>query len=132
MALFGFCTEDERDLFRLLLAASGVGPKLALAVLGTLRPDEVRRAVMAEDSDALTAVPGIGKRSAQRIVLDLRARLDLPEAEVAAGGVLSEVRQALENLGYQATEIRAAVEGLDAEGDLESELRSALRRLGRR
>jgi Holliday junction DNA helicase RuvA len=133
MSLFGFCSEDERDLFRVLLGASGVGPKLALAMLGSLRPTELRRAVVTEDVDALTLVPGIGKRSAQKLVLELRARLELPEAEMLGGGsALAEVRDALEGLGYQAAEIREALNGLPADGEIEDLLRGALQRLGRR
>jgi Holliday junction DNA helicase RuvA len=134
LALFGFAAEDERDLFRVLLGASGVGPKLALAVMGTLDPAELRRAVLTEDTDALTAVPGIGKRSAQKLVLDLRSRLQLPEAEAilsGGGSALSEAREALEALGYQAAEIREALEGLDREEPVESLVREALRRMGR-
>ena len=133
MALFGFCTGDERDLFRVLLGASGVGPKLALAMLGSLRPAELRRAVVTEDVDALTVVPGIGKRSAQKLVLELRARLELPEAEMlGSGSVLAEVREALEGLGYQAAEIREALRELPPDGEVEDLLRGALQRLGRR
>jgi len=134
MALFGFSAEDERDLFRVLLGASGVGPKLALAVLGTMTPTELRRAVLAEDTDALTAVPGIGKRSAQKLVLDLRARLQLPEAEAifdGGGSGLAEAREALEALGYQPAEIRAALEDAAPDDPVEELVRAALRKLGR-
>ena len=133
LALFGFAAEDERDLFRVLLGASGVGPKLALAMLGSLRPAELRRAVVTEDVDTLTVVPGIGKRSAQKLVLELRARLELPEAEMlGSGSVLAEVREALEGLGYQAAEIREALRELPPDGEVEDLLRGALQRLGRR
>ena len=132
MALFGFPAEEERDLFRVLLGASGVGPKLALAVLATMRPAELRRALVSEDVDALTSIPGIGKRSAQKLILELRARLDLPDVEITAGGTaLSEVRQALEGLGYQPAEIREALAGSESEGAVEDLLRAALQRLGR-
>jgi len=133
VALYGFATAEERDLFRILLGATGVGPRLALAVLGTLRPSALRRAIVTADADALTAVPGVGKRTAQRLILDLRARLEMPELEEVPGaGSLAEVRGALEGLGYQAAEIRQALEGLPAEGEVEVLLRSALQRLGRR
>jgi len=132
LTVYGFGAEDERDLFRILLGASGVGPKLALAILSTLTPVEVTTAVLSEDTDTLTSVSGIGKRSAQKLILDLRSRLELPE--VAGGGSetsLGEVRVALEGLGYQASEIREALEGLDASAAVESLLRTALQRLGR-
>jgi Holliday junction DNA helicase RuvA len=131
LALFGFPSGDERDLFRVLLGASGVGPKVALAILATLPPPALRRAVLADDTATLTTVPGIGPRTAQRLVIDLRARLDLPDGEVVGGGsVLAEVRGALEGLGYQASEIREALAGLDGAGDAADLLRAALQRLG--
>ena len=93
VALFGFPSAEERDLFRVLLGASGVGPRLALAVLGTLRPTELRRAILTADADALTMVPGVGKRTAQRLILDLRARFEMPDLEEVPGaGSLAEVR----------------------------------------
>ncbi len=133
MALYGFPTADERDLFRILLGASGVGPRLALALVGAMRPADLRRAIATADADALTVVPGVGKRTAQRLILDLRARLEMPELEeMPAAGSLAEVRAALEGLGYQPAEIRQALEGLPGEGETEALLRSALQRLGRR
>ena len=132
MALYGFAAEEGRDLFRDLIGASGVGPKLALAILATLTPEQLRAALAAEDVDTLTTVPGIGKRSAQKLVLDLRARLAMPEGElVAAGGSVSDVRSALEGLGYATAEIREALDGLDTTQPHESLLRSALQKLGR-
>jgi Holliday junction DNA helicase RuvA len=131
LALFGFPSPDERDLFRVLLGASGVGPKVALAILATLPPAALRRAVLSEDTATLTTVPGIGPRTAQRLVIDLRARLELPDGELVGGGsVLAEVRGALEGLGYQAAEIREALAGLDGAGDAADLLRAALQRLG--
>lgn len=132
MALFGFGAADERDLFRVLLGASGVGPRLAMAVLGTLRPDELRRAVLTEDTAALTTVPGIGKRSAQKLVLELRARFEMPDALPQSGTAAAEAREALEALGYQAAEIREALDTADSEATVEQLVRDALRRLGSR
>ena len=84
LTLFGFAADDERDVFELLQTASGVGPRLALAMLAVFTPDELRRAVAAEDITALTRVPGIGRKGAQRIVLELAGRLGSPG--VAAAG----------------------------------------------
>ena len=75
MALYGFTSESERQLFRMLITASGVGPKMALAVLGSSTADELRRIIVTEDVDSLTLVPGIGKRTAQKLILDLRPKL---------------------------------------------------------
>lgn len=130
LALFGFATVQARDLFRELITVNGVGPKLALAILATLTPDRLRMALVSEDVDALVAVPGIGKRSAQKLILDLRARLDL-EPVLSGGGALAEVRDALEGLGYGSPEIRDVLSGLDADGRVDDLLRSALQRLGR-
>ncbi len=131
LSLFGFAHEDQRELFRLLLGVSGVGPKVALAILGTMSTNELRTAVLTEDVDALTLVPGIGKRSAQKLMLELRPKLDLPDAELpSAGGAVAEVREALEGLGYQAQEIRTAMHDLDTDAPVEDMLRTALQRLG--
>jgi len=132
MALFGFSTEDQRDLFRLLLGISGVGPKVALAILGTMTPDDLRRAVLTDDAAALTAVPGIGKRSAQKLLLELRPKLEVPDTELApSNSPLAEVRSALEGLGYQGDEIRMALAELPEGAEVESLLRTALQTLGR-
>lgn len=132
MSLFGFAGEDQRDLFRVLLGVSGVGPKVALAILGTMTPDDLRRAVLTEDAAALTAVPGIGKRSAQKLMLELRPKLELPDAELApSDSPLAEVRAALEGLGYQSDEIRVAMADLPDTDEVESLLRHALQELGR-
>lgn len=132
LALFGFPDEDQRDLFQLLLGVSGVGPKVALAILGTMSPDDLRRAVVTEDADALTLVPGIGKRSAQKLMLELRPKLDMPEADLpSSGSTVAAVREALEGLGYQSPEIREALRDLPADLGVEDMLRTALQRLGR-
>lgn len=132
LALYGFATADERDVFQVLIGVSGVGPKLALAILATLRPDELRNVVFTEDVAALTSVPGIGSRSAQKLLLELRPKLDVPDAPLPAGTALAEVREALEGLGYQSAEIRDVLRDIPAEGSVEGSLRQALQELGRR
>lgn len=132
MALYGFLTESERDVFRLLLGASGVGPRVALSILSTMDPVELRRAVGTDDAAALTLVPGIGKRTAQKLILELRPRLTLPDGELpGTTGPLTEVREALEGLGYQAAEIRQVLAGLPTDAPVEQILKSALQELGR-
>lgn len=131
MSLFGFTSLDQRDLFRLLIGVSGVGPKVAMAILGTMTTDDLRRAVATDDVAALTAVPGIGKRSAQKLLLELRPRLELSEAVVGSSGAMAETRAALEGLGYQPDEIRAAMRELSADLPVEELLRRSLQQLGR-
>jgi Holliday junction DNA helicase RuvA len=131
MSLFGFTSLDQRDLFRLLIGVSGVGPKVAMAILGTMTTDDLRRAVATDDVAALTAVPGIGKRSAQKLLLELRPRLELSDAVVGSSGAMAETRAALEGLGYQPDEIRAAMRELSADLPVEELLRRSLQQLGR-
>jgi Holliday junction DNA helicase RuvA len=134
MAMFGFPTEQERDLFRLLLGASGVGPKVALAICATLEPGALQRAVMTDDVETLQTVPGIGKRSAQKLILELRPRLEIPDGDLpgSEAGGLAQVREALEGLGYQPSEIKGVLSQLPGEGPVEGLLRDALRMLGQR
>jgi len=130
LVLYGFATADERSLFDMLVKVTGVGPKFALAILSVLQPDAFRRAVLAGDTDALTIVPGIGKKVASRLVLDLRDKLG-GEAELPAGP-LSEVREALLALGLSAQEARQAMGGLeDGSRPVEELLREALQVVGR-
>ncbi len=133
MTLFGFPGEEERDLFRVLLGVSGVGPKVALAILSALRPGELRSAVAVEDAEALTVVPGVGKRSAQRLILELRPKLAAAEAELdPASSPLGALREALRGLGYGAGEIREVVSSVPGDLPLEEQLRRALQELGGR
>ena len=131
LALYGFGVGDDRDLFRLLLGVSGVGPKVALAILSTMDADELRRVVASEDAAALTAVPGIGKRSAQKLLLELRPRLELPDGEIDPTGSRSEVRAALEGLGYQPDEIGGALRDLPDDLPVEDLLKRSLQSLGK-
>jgi holliday junction DNA helicase RuvA len=124
LTLYGFGSEDERNTFELLQTASGVGPRLALAMLGVLTPDALRRAVATEDLAALTAVPGIGKKGAQRIVLELAGRLGAA-GDVEIGGSVGpapvqatwrdQVRAGLVNLGWQARDADAAIAAIEPE-----------------
>jgi Holliday junction DNA helicase RuvA len=116
LALYGFLTMEERRAFELLLGAVGVGPKLALAILGVHNPEALWRAVSAGDADALTLVPGVGKKGAQRLLLELKGKLGAdtfePVAEGAARPIYAEVREALGALGYAPAEVKAALEAL--------------------
>jgi Holliday junction DNA helicase RuvA len=132
MALFGFASSDDRDLFRLLLGVSGIGPKVGLAILSTMGADDLRRVVATDDVAALTAVPGIGKRSAQKLLLELRPKLDVADAGLQATGPLSEARGALEGLGYQPDEISEALRQLPPDLPVEELVRRSLQALGKR
>jgi len=139
MTLYGFSTIEQRDLFSVLLGVGGIGPKGALAVLSVYSPEAFRKALVTEDLDALTLIPGVGKKTAARMILELREKLALPELEVVPGGngkraVLVEVKGALLNLGYTPAEARSAMESLPQDRDgssLEDLLKMALKELVR-
>jgi len=136
LVLYGFQQAEERRCFEALLGAHGVGPALALAVLAVLGPDALRRAVLEDDIAMLSSVPGIGKKTAMRLVIDLKSRLEVPERDlVAAGGTerastaRAEVRAALGELGYSPEEVRRAMEGVREELAVEELLRRVLQEL---
>lgn len=134
MVLYGFLTREERDTFEALIAASGVGPKLALAILSVLSPAALRRAVAEADLDALICVPGVGKRTAQKLMIELATRLEVLDLDLTDGpaerpGARAEARAALAELGYHTDEIRAALADLADDQPAEGMLKDALRRL---
>ena len=144
LTLFGFGTDDERNVFDLLQTASGIGPRLALAMLSVHSPDALRRAVAAEDIKALTMVPGVGTKGAQRIVLELKDRLGAPgdlvsgpaaPGRAAAPSWRDQVQTGLMNLGWSARDAETAVAAVEAESgeipDVSTALRAALRKLSR-
>ncbi len=124
--LYGFPTRDERACFEALLRATGVGPALALAITAVLTPVALRAAVVDGDLDALCGVPGVGKKTAARLLIELKSRFDGGGTDVVAAvvangagpgsGPLRSVREALVGLGYSADEIKAALAGLPAGG----------------
>lgn len=111
LALFGFATEAEKRVFESLLSVSGVGPKVALQLCSAFSPEAFRRALVTGDIDAISSVPGIGKKTAQRIVIDLKEKLELPDLELVGSipDTLAKARSALENLGYSSGEVRAVL-----------------------
>ncbi|HWE56287.1 MAG TPA: Holliday junction branch migration protein RuvA [Acidimicrobiales bacterium] len=145
IVLFGFPTREERVCFEALIGAHGVGPAVALALLSVHSPAALQRAVMSDDIDALTLVPGIGRKTAARLIVELKSKLeadlDGTGLEVVtlngnghgppdpAAAVRADVRNALAALGYGADEIRQALVGLPADGTVEDHLRLALRDL---
>jgi holliday junction DNA helicase RuvA len=132
MVLYGFASTDERDSFDALTGVTGVGPKVALAFLSTLAPDTLRRAVASGDVAALTVVPGVGKKVAQRVVIDLRDRFGGEGELDEPTGPIADVREALRSLGLTPQEASTAISGLEADGrEVEDLLRDALQRVGR-
>lgn len=142
--LYGFATKEERLCFEALLGAHGVGPSLALSILTVFSPVELHRTLAADDVDALTKVPGVGKKTATRLIVDLKSRLDLPLVDLAAisertsgtasaipaAGAHADVRDALINLGHPPDVIRRVLAELPAEGDASVLVREALRLVG--
>jgi Holliday junction DNA helicase RuvA len=148
LTLYGFVSRDERDCFEALIGAHGVGPALALAILSVHAPPPLRLILADGDLEALMLVPGVGRKTAARLLIELKSRLDLPDddasaqaaAAVAADGTngngngsvstRAEVRAALGALGYEPDEVHHALRDLPADKGVEDLLRSALRLLG--
>ncbi|GAC82870.1 Holliday junction ATP-dependent DNA helicase RuvA [Gordonia paraffinivorans NBRC 108238] len=140
MTLYGFTEPDARALFALLQTVTGVGPRLAMATLAVLEPDALRRALAESDTKALTSVPGIGKRVAERLCVELRDKVDRPAGEpaaggaVAGGGVRDQVAEALVGLGFTAAHAEKAVAAVLADtpdADASTALRRSLTLLGK-
>ena len=141
LALFGFPSRDERDCFEALIGAHGVGPALALAILSVHRPADLRRVLDDGDLDALTLVPGVGRKTAARLLIELKSRLDSTADEMAVavaatgangngnGSVRADLREALVALGYDADQVRPVLRQLPPEGEIQELLRAALRLL---
>ncbi len=140
LVLYGFPSADERVAFEALLGTHGIGPAVALNILSVHSPPALRRAVATDDVDGLMLVPGIGKKTAARLLLELKSRLDIDLPSETAFVVVgsdgdtgpsarNEVRNALAALGYGIDEVREAVRSLPEDGTVEDLLRSALRQL---
>jgi holliday junction DNA helicase RuvA len=153
IVLYGFAHDDERRCFEVLLGSHGVGPALALAIMAVLSPAALSTAVLEDDLDTLCGVPGVGRKTAARLLIELKSRLDLPDLSVELVGVgasvgggsgdpgsparaartpRSEARAALGELGYAPEEIRGALDGLRDDVGVEEMLRLALRELAGR
>lgn len=134
LTLYGFESEDERALFEALIGVSGIGPKVALSVLSALRPDALRSAIASDDVAVLSSVPGVGKKTAQRLALELKDKLDVPElgaaASAAASLAVAEARDALLSMGFSPAEAATALRGAPADASAEALLKGALRALG--
>ena len=131
LTLYGFESQAERELFNILLGVDGVGPKVALSVLSTMTIDSIQRAVFAEEADLLSRVPGVGKKTAQKMALHLKDKLKPMDALATVAAMTdkdSEVLAALTALGYSVVEAQSAIQSLpkDAPDDTEERLRLAL------
>ncbi|MCH5643562.1 MULTISPECIES: Holliday junction branch migration protein RuvA [unclassified Gordonia (in: high G+C Gram-positive bacteria)] len=139
MTLYGFTEPDARALFALLQTVTGVGPRLAMATLAVLEPESLRRALAESDTKALTSVPGIGKRVAERLVVELRDKVDRPTGDNTAavavvGGIREQVADALVGLGFTAGPAEKAVAAVLADtpdADASTALRRSLAMLGK-
>ncbi|MCY4162725.1 MAG: Holliday junction branch migration protein RuvA [bacterium] len=137
--LFGFCTPQERRLFEALIATHNVGPALGLSILSVHSPTELAAILAADDIDALCLVPGVGKKTAARLLVELKSRLDIGDVTSAISSAdaasnpqadaRSEVRQALAELGYGPDEVKEAIAALPESDDISALLRSALQHL---
>jgi len=149
VSLYGFIDEDEKRAFLALIEVSGIGPKVALAALSSLNPRMLAAAVAAEDAALLSSVPGIGKKTAQRLIIDLKGKLAAvfpelsPAANAASGGTgaaqavgepspFADAQAALFSMGFSAAEIAEALTGAQADSDTEELLKHALHRMGGR
>ncbi len=136
IALFGFRSEEELEYFDLLIGANGVGPKLALAILSTLNPANIRHAVLSEEADLLSRVSGVGKKTAQKIILHLQGKISdtdgIMTGKVLTNSVDFEVVEALTALGYSLIQAQTAVQAIPKEtpDTVEEKIRAALRSFG--
>jgi Holliday junction DNA helicase RuvA len=138
MLLFGFATKEERSAFDALTAVSKVGPKLALAVLSSMSPPQIAEAVARGDVLKFTSVPGLGRKSAERLVLELKGKdiaVFAPEPVISSGGgggPYMEAREALTGLGYSLEEAEKALNNIPPQDTVEKYIKEALRRIGSR
>ena len=127
LQLYGFASAEERELFELLLGVSGVGPKVALAIVSGSSAAELRRAIARDDTARFEAIPGIGRKTAQRVVLELKEKVGagMPEVHAAGGSLLA--REALVELGWTVSDAERALGGVDESLPVEEQVRAALR-----
>ena len=141
-SLFGFETRDELNLFKMLINVSGIGPKGGLAILSVLSPDELRFAIIAEDDKKIAKAPGVGKKTAQRMIIELKDKIDLsdigggedssvPAAAVGSTSIRGEAAEALTALGYSASDAAQVLRDIEITEDMDTEalLKEALKRM---
>jgi Holliday junction DNA helicase RuvA len=125
LQLYGFASTDERELFELLLGVSSVGPKVALAIVSGSTPVELRRAIARDDTARFEAIPGIGRKTALRVIMELKEKAISADAEMASGGTLA--RDALVELGWSMLDAERALSDVDESLTVEEQVRSALK-----
>jgi len=135
--LYGFVSRVERDTFNILIATHGIGPAMAMAILGTYSPTALIGVIASNDTAALTVVPGVGKKTAERLMVELKSRLSIDDIPSTSGGdsvqsAAADVREALTALGYGIEEIRDTMRQISSSEGTESMLRDALALLGAR
>lgn len=131
LTLYGFMTEDEKAIFEMMLGVSGVGPRIALAALNTLSPEMLANAIQRDEPEVIARIPGVGKKTAQKIVLELKGRLiptGMPPGLTAVSALDTEVIDALTAMGFSIVEAQAALQSIprDAPDDIEERVRIAL------
>lgn len=124
--LYGFLTQEEQRVFEVVTSVSGVGPSIAMRLLGALPPDRLVAALQKSDVATIEAIPGIGKKTAARLIVELAEALDVANMQ-SGSGLHEQVKDALQNLGYSQKEAQRMTAGLPAEGDVADMLRAALR-----
>lgn len=132
LALYGFESMEERDLYSMFLGVSGIGPKTGMSIISTLNPDTIRRAILENQVDVFSRVPGIGKKSAAKILLQLQGKIPadmLQQGVVVSGDVDTRVFEALTSLGYSVVEAQSALQSIpkDASCEVEERLKLALK-----
>lgn len=134
LSLFGFESEAEKNAFELLITVSGVGPKVALSALSSMSADSLAEAIATGDDKLISTIPGVGKKTAQRIVLDLKDKFGAPEVGGGRGGVavqaVADATEALLGMGFSSAEIAVALQGSEPGADTQTLVRYALKRLG--
>lgn len=133
LTLFGFESLEEQELFEKLITVSGVGPKVALSALSALSPTDLAGAIAREDDALIATVPGIGKKTAQRLIIELKDRIgagELGSRSASRGGAGTEASAALASMGFSPAEVAVALKGYDGPGEAQAMLRYALKRLG--
>jgi len=129
ITLFGFSSSREKDIFRKLTSVSGIGVRTGLSMLSGMSVADLLAAIDASDDDAISKIPGIGKKTAQRLILELRGKLVADAETGGVTGLLADVRSALINLGYRPVQVDTALKKTEASGDFEAAFKAALKNL---